>query len=122
MTLASDEYGYPATEEFLADRAVYPDSWNADHSEVGLYSHPSYRLSVETVTDTGTESAVRIENDLATPVSGAVVLSVEDCDGLAVEGGSREWTRTDGDVTECKVAYEVSADDETTVRVRCRSA
>ena len=122
VTLASDEYGYPATEEFLADRAVYPDSWNPDHSEVGLYSHPSYRLSVETVTDTGTESAVRIENDLATPVSGAVVLSVEDCDGLAVEGGSREWTRTDGDVTELKVAYEVSADDETTIRVRCRSA
>ena len=68
VTIASEQYGYPATEEFLADRAVYPDSWNPDHSEVGLYSHPSYRLSVDTVTDTGTESAVRIENDLATPV------------------------------------------------------
>jgi hypothetical protein len=121
VTIASDEYGYPATDEFLQDRAVNPDGWNPDHSEVGLYSHPSYRLDVEPVTDSGTTSAVRVRNDLATPVSGAVVLSLDACDGLTVEGGSREWTRTDDGVTEVKVAYEVPADGETTVRAECRS-
>jgi predicted phosphodiesterase len=122
IAIATEEYGYPATGEFLADRAVYPDSWNPDHSDVGLYSHPSYLLDTETVTDTGAETAVRIRNDLATPVSGAVVLSLSACDGVTVTGGSREWIRTDGGVTEVKVAYEVPAESETTVRAECRSA
>jgi hypothetical protein len=34
----------------------------------------------------------------------------------------REWTRTDGSVTEAKVGYEVPAESETTVRTDCRSA
>ena len=122
VAIATEEYGYPATDEFLADRAVYPDSWNPDHSEVGLYSHPSYLLDTETVTDTDAETAVRIRNDLATPVSGAVVLSLSACDGVTVTGGSREWTRTDGSVTEVKVAYAVPAESERTVRAECRSA
>ena len=122
IAIATEEYGYPATGEFLADRAVYPDSWNPDHSDVGLYSHPSYLLDTETVTDTGAETAVRIRNDLATPVSGAVVLSLSACDGVTVTGGSREWIRTDGGVTEVKVAYEVPAESETTVQAECRSA
>ena len=67
-------------------------------------------------------TAVRIRNDLATPVSGAVVLSLSACDGVTVTGGSREWIRTDGGVTEVKVAYEVPAESETTVRTDCRSA
>jgi hypothetical protein len=49
-------------------------------------------------------------------VSGAVVLSLSAWDGRNVDGGSREWTRADGGVTEVTVAYEVPAETGTTVR------
>ncbi|MFW5963830.1 MAG: metallophosphoesterase family protein [Natronomonas sp.] len=120
VTIDAGEFGYEATESFLRDRAVNPDSWNPDHSEVGLYSHPSYLLDIETVTDTATETAVRIDSDLATPISGAVVLSVDACDGVTVAGGTREWLRGDADGTEVKVAFELPPADTKTVSVRCR--
>lgn len=119
VTIDAEAYGYPATEEFLAERAVNPDAWNPDHSEVGLYSHPSYMLAVDVVESTAASASARVDNDLAVPVSGAVVLSVGDCAGVTVDGGSREWTRSDGETTDVKVGFEVPAEDSVTLSVDC---
>lgn len=120
VTINDDEFGYAATAEFLEDRAVYPDSWNPDHSEVGLYSHPSYLLEVERQAETGDSAAVEITNGLANPFSGAVVLSIDECEGVAVSGGKREWTRSDGETTDVKVSFDVPSGGSRTITVECR--
>jgi hypothetical protein len=120
VTINDDEFGYAATEAFLEDRAVNPDSWNPDHSEVGLYSHPSYLLEVDRE-EAGDSTSVEITNDLANPFSGAVVLSIDDCEGVTVTGGKPVWTRSDGSTTDVKVSFDVPSGGSRTVTVECRS-
>jgi hypothetical protein len=81
-------------------------------------SNSSSRSSITSIScpHTGAGTAVRIRNDLATPVSGTVVLSLSACDGRKVDGGSHEWTRADGGVTEATVADGVPSETGTTVR------
>ena len=116
------DFGYPATQSFLEERAVNPANWNPDHSSVGLYSHPSYRLSVSRPTETDGEAVIEVQNDLATPVEGAVYQTLSDCPAVLVTGGDLVWRRRTGDRQEVKVAVEVPAESTRTVRLVCRGS
>lgn len=109
---------YPTSEAFLDDRAVSPDAWNPDHDEVGLFSYPSYLLSVERSGSVRTPGGktVTVTNDHPIRLSGALTVSVNATD-FTVDGGEAVWSRAVGNRTDLKVAYEVPAEGETTVRI-----
>lgn len=120
--------GYPMTDMELnriADTQV-PDpggSVNPDIVDVGYYSHPSYFIDVERITDTGTRSEYRITNDSLTPVNGALVQSLNSCDTVSVSGGTSVWERTDKDAarTDVKTQYYVGAGQSVVVSAEAAS-
>ena len=114
-------FGYPATEDFLADRPLEPDRWSAENADLGLYSTPSYRLDAETVTATDRCRRVRIDNGLAWEFAGAATLPLAACPGVRVDGGDLVWRRVDGDRQDVRVAYEVPAGESLVVTARCVS-
>lgn len=106
------EFGYPWSvegEAALAERAVDADAWTADQDVVGLYSHPSYRLDVSTVTDTADRVELEVTNDLVVEVDGGVLVTLADSPGLHVEGAEIEWRRHAGDRQTAKLAFEAPA-------------
>jgi len=115
------EFGYPATDEFLAERALQPSLWSARNADLGLYSTPSYRLNAETVEVGRDRTAVRIDNDLARVFDGEVTLPVGACRGVRVENGEKVWQRTDGARQDVRVAFDVPAGGSVTVAVECVS-
>ena len=114
-------FGYPATEDFLADRPLEPDRWSATNADLGLYSTPSYRLDAETVTATDRCRRVRIDNGLARKFAGAATLPLAARSGVRVDGGDLVWRRVDGDRQDVRVAYEVPAGESLVVTARCVS-
>lgn len=112
------ESGYPWSAEgeaALDDRAVDAAAWTADQDAVGLYSHPSYRLGVETVTDSADRVELTVTSDLAVGVAGAVRVTLADSPGLHVEGADVVWRRHAGDRQTAKLAFDVGAGSSTSV-------
>lgn len=107
--------GYPMTDMALAEigdvQAVSGPGGtvNQDVADVGYYSHPSYFINVEKVTDTATRSEYRITNNSLVATSGSVIQSLDSCDTVNVSGGSLVWERTDKDGarTDVKTSYYV---------------
>lgn len=110
---------YPTSRKFLDQRAVNPDAWNAEHDEVGLFSTPTYLLSVERKgsANAPTGRQITVTNDHPVPLTGAVLASVSDPEP-AVEGAEVVWSRTEGRQTDLKLAVDVSAVGETTIVIR----
>ena len=107
-------FGYPWSEEgeeALDDRAVDPETWTASQDEVGLYSHPSYRVAVERDEETDDRAVVRVHNDLAVPLPGGLQQTLADSPGLRVENAEVEWRRHADDEQEVKVAFTAPAND-----------
>lgn len=98
-------------------------SVNPDVVDVGYYSHPSYFIDVEQVTDSATRSEYRITNNSLVGFSGTVVQSVNSCDTISVLGGSKVWERTDKDNarTDVRSSYYVGAGQSVTVTVNAAS-
>lgn len=112
-------YGYPASESFLEAHAG--DGWTTDEVHLGLYSTPSYRFDVELLELERHRVAVRLENELARTVEGALTLPLGACNGIRVEGGRQQWRRSDGDRQDVRVAFDVPAESTHTVAVECVS-
>lgn len=112
------DFGYPWSTEgeaALDERAVTPGAWTVDQDDVGLYSHPTYRLAVTPVTDTPDRVALDVENELAVPVDGAVHVTLRDSPGLHVEGADIGWRRHAGTQQTAKLTYH--ADGTSTHRI-----
>lgn len=62
---------------------------------------------------------LELANDLATPVSGASVFSLRDCEAVRVDGGRRMWRRRGDGRQDLKVAYEVPTESTLSVAVEC---
>jgi 3',5'-cyclic AMP phosphodiesterase CpdA len=109
---------YPMSAHVLDDRAVNGDAWNPDHEEVGLFSAPSYRLTVRRRGSVNAPDGLRVtvENDHPTPLRGAIVVSAATPEPT-VDGATLVWSRTDGRGTDLKLAYEVPADGSTTIAI-----
>lgn len=43
------DFGYPATDDFLEQRAERPENWTAAHVQYGLFSYPSFELEQQTL-------------------------------------------------------------------------
>jgi 3',5'-cyclic AMP phosphodiesterase CpdA len=113
----SSVMGYPMTNAALADidavQAVPGPGGtvNQDVVDVGYYSHPSYFINVEQITNSATLSEYRITNNSLVSFEGAVIQSLNSCDTVNVFGGSSVWERTDKDNarTDIKTAFYVGA-------------
>ncbi|MFB6345196.1 MAG: metallophosphoesterase [bacterium] len=79
--------------------------------DLGLYSSPSYMLDVQKVTDNATRETFSVENNLKTPASGELIMSLNTCSSISVTNGDKIWTREDKDAerTDVKVGYSVDA-------------
>jgi hypothetical protein len=111
------DFGYPATREFLDERAERPQNWNPDHAEYGVFSYPSYYLNASTESaNDGTEesSSVTITNDLLVDVRIEIVLSVAG-DGATVEGGGIVWERSHDGVTDVRVRTTIPSGGDVTL-------
>jgi 3',5'-cyclic AMP phosphodiesterase CpdA len=115
------DFGYPWTGAALDDRAVDSDAWSVDLTESGLYSHPTYRLAVQHVESTAARAVVEVDNDLATDVSGATLVTLGDCEGVRVRGGEVAWRRRDEGQQTLKVAFDATAETTTELVVECVS-
>ena len=73
------------------------------------------------VTATDRCVAIRIDSDLARPVTGAATLPLSTCAGARVENAEVVWRRVDGDVQDIRVAFEVPAGGTLEVTARCVS-
>ncbi|GEM_PF-6793884 len=121
--------GYPMTNAALQaidDTQAVPapsGNVNPDITDVGFYSHPSYFINVEQITDSATRAEYRITNNSLVGFSGSIVQSVNSCDTVTVTGGSRVWERTDkGNArTDVKASYWVGAGQSRTVAVSAAS-
>ena len=102
-------FGYPATDEFLAERALEPDLWSAANADLGLYSTPSYRLDARVVEADPQRVTVRIWNDLHRDFAGEVTIPLRARRGVRVRNGSKLWQRSDGDWQDVRVAFEVES-------------
>ena len=111
--------GYPADDAFL-DEAVGTDrpGFPAEHAELGLYSHPRGRLDVD-VTEADEGVILTVTNDLATAVSGAVVVTIPSCPDPSATGGSLEWHRRGEDIDDVKVRFDVAAESRQEVVLEC---
>ncbi|MFT4885368.1 MAG: 3',5'-cyclic AMP phosphodiesterase CpdA [Natronomonas sp.] len=116
------EFGYPATETFLNERALEPDLWSATNADLGLYSTPSYRFDASFVERSPERTVVRLENDLAREFEGAVTVPLGACPGVRVDGGEKRWQRIDGDRQDVRVTFSVPAGEIHDVIVTCASA
>jgi 3',5'-cyclic AMP phosphodiesterase CpdA len=114
-------FGYPATDEFLEERALQPELWSDDNADLGLYSTPSYLVDAEVVTATDRCVTIRIDSDLARPLTGAATLPLSGCAGARVENAEVVWRRVDGDAQDIRVAFEVPAGGTLEVTARCTS-
>lgn len=114
-------FGYPATDEFLEDRALQPQLWSADNADLGLYSTPSYRLDAEMLEATRDRARIQITNDLARAFSGEVTLPLGDCRGVRVQNGEKLWQRSDGDTQDVRIAFEIPAGETLDVTAECVS-
>lgn len=109
------DFGYPATEEFLAARAERPENWTADHARFGLFSYPSFELASTTVAGndgTAAESIVEITSGLLAPVTvtSRLLVAAGPEQAIAVEGGELLRTRRAGDQVEAWVRGSVPAE------------
>ncbi|MFT4884483.1 MAG: hypothetical protein ACI8U4_001999, partial [Natronomonas sp.] len=115
------DFGYPATDAFLNERALDPELWSAENADLGLYSTPSYLFGAEFVERTGERTTVRLENHLAREFDGAVTLPLDAARGVRVKGGKKRWQRTDGDRQDVRVAFSVPAGESHEVAIECVS-
>lgn len=121
--------GYPMTDQALQaidDTQVVPGpggSVNPDIVDVGYYSHPSYFINVNRITNTATRSEYRITNNSLTAVSGAVVQSLNSCDTVSVSNGNKAWERTDKSAsrTDVKTGYYVGPGQSVVVSAEAAS-
>lgn len=121
--LDPSEFGYPwseAGEAALEDRAVQPDAWDAAQDDVGLYSHPSYRLSVERVTETDGRTILDVHNDLAVPLAGGLQQTLADSPGIRAENADVEWRRHVGDEQEVKLTFTAPANETLRIEVETK--
>jgi 3',5'-cyclic AMP phosphodiesterase CpdA len=115
-------FGYPwESEASLDERTVNEEAWTATHTDVGLYSHPSYLLSVDRVEETDDRAVVRVNNDLATSVEGSLLQTLDDCAGVRVENATTEWRRRGDGEQVLKLAYDVAEESELEITVECVS-
>ena len=114
-------FGYPASDEFLEERAMDPDLWAAENADLGLYSTPSYLLEAEVLEATRERVAVRVHSDLARRLAGEVTLPLGACNGVRVDGGERRWRRLGEDWQDVRVAFEVPAGGTVDVSAECVS-
>lgn len=125
----SSVMGYPMTSAALHDigetQAVPGPGTriNQDVVDVGYYSHPSYFINVEQITDSATLSEYRISNNSLVGFNGTVVQSVNSCDTVTVYGGNKTWERTDkaNARTDVRASYHVAAGETITVSVHAAS-
>ena len=110
-------FGYPATDEFLEERALQPDLWSDDNADLRLHSTPSYLVDAEVVTATDRCVTIRIDSDLARPLTGAATLPLSTCAGARVENAEVVWRRRQ----DVRVAFGVPAGGTLEVTVRCTS-
>jgi 3',5'-cyclic AMP phosphodiesterase CpdA len=109
---------YPMSAGVLDDRAVNEGDWNPDHDEVGLYSYPSYLLSVRRQGSVRAADGKRVtvRNDHPVGLEGRVLVSVNAPDPT-VEGVEVVWSRTVGRQSDLLLAYEAPAEGTATIRL-----
>ncbi|WP_129116452.1 metallophosphoesterase family protein [Halegenticoccus tardaugens] len=107
--------GYPATEEFLREHALDPDSLNPDHADLGLFSYPSYFVRAERVEETETRTKLYVENGLDVPIDGSAIQSLAASSDLYVENATLDWRRIDGGEQDAQLGFGVDAHYYTTL-------
>jgi hypothetical protein len=116
-------FGYPATPEFLAERAAVPGNWNADHAEYGVFSYPSYDLDLVGLgggDGTADFATAKLDSRLLTDVEVTLRLVVAGVapSRLVSAGGTILRTRTVGETTTAWVRAVVDAGSQQLVEVR----
>lgn len=101
------DFGYPATDEFLAARAERPENWTAEHAQYGLFSYPSFELDQQHVSD----SQLRIDSRLLADVGVTARLRIAAAEGapLSAQGGEILQVRYGEGLAEAWVAAMVPA-------------
>jgi hypothetical protein len=120
-TVDPREFGYPATDAFLEDRALQPDLWSDRNADLGLYSTPSYLFDSEILEAARERVVIRIHNDLARSFAGAVTLPLGECRGVHVQNGEMQWRRVGDEWQDVRVAFDVPAGETLDVSARCVS-
>ena len=101
------DFGYPATEEFLAARAERPENWTAEHAQYGLFSYPSFELDAERVSDAQLRVTSRLLADLG--VTARLSLPVAEGAPLHAQGGEILQVRYGDGLAEAWIAATVPA-------------
>lgn len=116
--LDPERFRYPIEQPFLDKRAVNPGRWDAAQSEVGLFSTPSYLLSVESEGSANSPNGrtVTVTNDQTVAREGAVTVSTT-AENPTVEGGEVVWRRDADPQTDLKVAFTAPERGETSFTV-----
>lgn len=115
------EFGYPATDAFLDERALQPDRWSALNADLGLYSTPSYLLEWEVLEASRDRFRLRLDNGLARDFAGAVTVPLGSCRGVRVRNGEKRWQRHQGDWQDVRVGFEVAAGESLELVAECVS-
>ncbi|MDP9141033.1 MAG: metallophosphoesterase [Pseudomonadota bacterium] len=117
------DFGYPATDPFLAERAERPEHWTAAHAEFGLFSYPSYELGHEVLNgnDGRAETAtLRVHSGLLTELTVEPLLTVAANAGQPLEaiGGTISSIRYGDGIADVRVKSTVPAMGEALITVR----
>ena len=117
------DFGYPATEAFLQQRAERPENWTAEHAKFGLFSYPSYELDQEIVwgnDGTSASAELRVTSRLLADLEIVPRLTIAIADGQPVEaeGGEVVKVRYGGGKADVWVNACVPAQQQLDIRVR----
>ncbi|HEX9712554.1 MAG TPA: metallophosphoesterase [Actinomycetota bacterium] len=115
------DFGYPATREFLDAHAERPERWSETQAEYGVFSYPSYFIDASSYAGTDDDEpygfVYMVTNELLVDITVEVVLSI-DADDAVVDGGTVLWTRTVDGITDVKVQLAVPSGGNASATVR----
>lgn len=109
------DFGYPATDEFLAVRAERPENWTADHAQYGVFSYPSFELDSSLVGDAQLDINSRLLADLA--ITARLSLPVAEGTPLRAPDGEILQVRYGEGLAEAWVAATVPAQGSLSLRL-----
>ncbi len=117
------DFGYPATDDFLAMRAERPENWTAAHAGFGLFSYPSFALGQEVLegNDGRAEvAALRVHSALLTELAVEPPLTIAADPGqpLEVLGGTISSVRYGDGMADVRVKALVPAMGEAVITLR----
>ncbi len=121
------DFGYPATDAFLQQRAERPEHWTEAHAEFGVFSYPSFELDQEVLEGNNGRSptaSLRVSSGLLVDLEINPRLTVAAAENQPLEavGGAVTHVRYGNGLADVRVKALVPASGETTVTVRPASA